>query len=134
MAPEVVLGNGRADHRADLYSLGCVAHFLLTGRRPFEADHAMKVLLQHIQDDAAAPSLRTELTIPQSVDDLVLMCLHKDPSHRPLDASALQQRHTAPAWKDRITTPRESGGKPICLTWRDRARSRCHTATSCKCR
>ena len=92
MAPEVILGGEPADHRADLYSLGCVAYFLLTGRRPFDGDQAMKVLMQHVQDDVVPPSCRTELPIPPAVDELVLMCLQKDPSRRPRDADDLRQR------------------------------------------
>ena len=52
MAPEVILGEAEVDRRADVYALGCVAHYLLTGQLVFEADTPMKMLMQHRQRDA----------------------------------------------------------------------------------
>jgi serine/threonine-protein kinase len=89
MAPETILGDSDVDRRADVYALGCVAYFLLTGQLVFEADTPMKMLMQHVQSPPVAPSQRTEMRIPREVDELVLACLQKDPNLRPQDAGAL---------------------------------------------
>ena len=89
MAPEVILGNGDVDRRADVYALGCVAYFLLTGQLVFEADTPIKMLMHHVQTPPTPPSARTELPIPRELDELVLACLEKDPAKRPADASQL---------------------------------------------
>jgi serine/threonine-protein kinase len=89
MAPELILGGGDVDSRADVYSLGCVAYFLLTGQLVFEADTSMKMLMQHVHAQPVPPSQRTELPIPKAMDDLVLACLEKDPDKRPQNAEQL---------------------------------------------
>jgi serine/threonine-protein kinase len=90
MAPEVIMG-GRADARCDIYALGCVGYFLLTGARVFEADTPMKALIQHVHDTPVPPSQRTELAIPPELDDLILRCLEKDPERRPQNADELRR-------------------------------------------
>jgi serine/threonine protein kinase len=89
MAPEVILGETIIDRRADVYALGCVAYYALTGQLVFEADTPMKMLLQHVQAEPIPPSQRTELPIPPEVDELVLSCLQKDPNKRPQNAEVL---------------------------------------------
>lgn len=89
MAPEVAVNDEAVDGRADLYALGCVAHWLLTGRRPFERDTAIATIVAHINTPAEAPSAHTELPIPDRLDSLVLACLAKDPAGRPANAEAL---------------------------------------------
>jgi serine/threonine-protein kinase len=89
MAPEAIVGNGEVDRRADVYALGCVAYFLLTGELVFQADTPMKMLLQHVQAQPTPPSERSELPVPRELDDLIMACLQKDPNLRPLDARAL---------------------------------------------
>jgi serine/threonine-protein kinase len=91
MAPEIILGETDIDRRADVYALGCVAYYLLTGELVFEADTPMKMLLRHVQDQPVPPSQRTELPVPKELDDLVLACLAKDPNERPQDAQQLFQ-------------------------------------------
>jgi tRNA A-37 threonylcarbamoyl transferase component Bud32 len=89
MAPEIILGEADVDSRADVYALGCVMYYLLTGLLVFEADSAIKMLMQHVQATPVPPSQRTELPIPQELDDLVLACLQKDPNLRPQHAQDL---------------------------------------------
>src|SRR3954468_15734071 len=89
MAPELVLGDGTVDRRADVYAIGCVAYFLLTGQLVFEADTPMKMMMQHLQAIPIPPSARSELPIAPEIDALVLSCLEKDPARRPPDAESL---------------------------------------------
>ncbi|MEP7310742.1 MAG: serine/threonine-protein kinase [Acidobacteriota bacterium] len=88
MAPEIILG-GDVDRRADVYALGCVAYYLLTGQQVFEGDTPMKLFLQHLNTVPVPPSERTELPIPPELERLVLACLEKDPNKRPQDAEQL---------------------------------------------
>jgi eukaryotic-like serine/threonine-protein kinase len=91
MAPETILGDADVDRRADVYALGCVAYFLLTGELVFDADTSMKMLMHHLNTAPVPPSQRTELPIPRELDDLVLACLQKDPNQRPQNAGELFQ-------------------------------------------
>ena len=90
LAPELV-SSQPFDGRADIYALGCVAFWLLTGRPPFEAADAMSILMHHAQTAPPAPSTMSEEPIPPQLDALVLECLEKDPSRRPT-AEALWER------------------------------------------
>jgi serine/threonine protein kinase len=92
MAPEVVLGVAGSDHRVDIYSLGCVAYWLLTGRMVFEGGNVMQVMVDHARTPAPRPSLRAEKTIPAPLEDLVMECLEKDPARRPPSAEVLAAR------------------------------------------
>jgi serine/threonine-protein kinase len=85
MAPEIVL-EGEVDERADVYALGCVAYYMLTGRHVFEADTPMKMFVQHLQTLPVPPSERTDQPIPRELDELVLACLEKDRHRRPQNA------------------------------------------------
>ena len=104
IAPEQALGGADVDTRADIYSTGCVAYWLLTGQLVFTAETAMKLLLAHAHTPPEPPSSRTEIPIPQDLDALVLSCLAKDREHRPKSARDLLQRLDAVAlqqpWTD----------------------------------
>ncbi len=88
MAPEIALGD-EADARADLYSLGCVTYWLLTGQLVYEADSQVKMMYRHIEGTPEPPSSRTELPIPRELDAIVLACLEKKPEKRPTSATEL---------------------------------------------
>lgn len=88
MAPEVILDNA-VDARADIYALGCVAYFLLTGQLVFDADTPMKMFVEHLQSTPTPPSARTEIPIPPEIDAFVLACLQKDPAKRPQSMDAV---------------------------------------------
>jgi serine/threonine-protein kinase len=89
MAPEIILGQNDVDRRADVYALGCVAYYLLTGQLVFEAETPMQMFLHHVQTPPTPPSQRTELPIPRDLEQLVMSCLEKDPNRRPQDAEQL---------------------------------------------
>jgi serine/threonine-protein kinase len=91
IAPEAVLGTP-SDHRVDIYSLGCVAYWLLTGKLVFEGPGAVKVMSDHIHTPPEPPSARSRLPMPPELDRLILECLEKDPSKRPETAAKLQAR------------------------------------------
>ena len=95
IAPEQVLGEKAVDHRTDIYGIGCLAYWLLTGQLVFTGDTPMKLLMQHAQAIPAPPSTRTELPIPKDLDAIVLACLAKDPSQRPQTARDLVRRLAA---------------------------------------
>jgi serine/threonine-protein kinase len=91
MAPEMALGENM-DHRADIYALGCVGYWLLTGRLVFEADTPVKMMLEHIRSAPVPPSRYSELEIPPELDAILLACLAKNPADRPADAAELSRR------------------------------------------
>jgi serine/threonine-protein kinase len=105
IAPEVVLGNA-TDHRVDIYSLGCVAYWLLTGKLVFEGPGAVKVMSDHVHTTPVAPSKRSEQSIPPELDALILECLEKDQEQRPATASAVRTRLQAIPLDTRWTSAR----------------------------
>ena len=95
MAPEAILGEADVDRRADVYAIGCVAYYMLTGHRVFAGPTPMKLLVQHVNDRPVPPSQRVAQPIPPALDALVMSCLHKDPQARPADAGVLLQQVAA---------------------------------------
>jgi serine/threonine protein kinase len=91
IAPEQAVG-GVVDGRADLYAVGCVAYWLLTGQFVFTADTPMGLILQHAQAQPVPPSRRTTQAVPPALEALVLCCLAKDPAERPQSARELAAR------------------------------------------
>lgn len=91
MAPELALG-AALDGRADIYALGCVAYWLLTGALVFEADTLVGLLAKHLQEEPVAPSQRTHLEIPADLEAVVMACPRKDPGERPHSADDLARR------------------------------------------
>ena len=82
MAPEMASGEP-VDSRADLYALGCVGYFLVTGQRIFEGTHPMQVVLQHLRSEPVPPSERIGRPVPPALERLLLHCLAKNPADRP---------------------------------------------------
>ncbi len=89
MPPEVALGAEPIDGRADIYALGCVAYWLLTGQRVFEGTNAMQMVIDHVRTRPVPPSRRTQQVMPDALEQIVLRCLEKDPSARPSSVSEL---------------------------------------------
>jgi serine/threonine protein kinase len=88
MAPELALGE-KVDGRADIYALGCVAYYLLTGQLVFTSDNAVQSMVKHLNEPPVRPSQRTELPIPADLEALVLACLEKKADRRPATAGEL---------------------------------------------
>jgi len=95
MAPEQAGGDEYVDKRADIYALGCVAYWLVTGQMVFEARTPLAMIAHHVQTPPAPPSTRTELDVPRALDEVILACLAKDPDRRPQSADELSQRLAA---------------------------------------
>ena len=94
MPPEMATG-GPVDGRADLYGLGCLGYWLLTGQLVFDGATPYDVVAQHISAVPVPPSVRSGLPIPAALDEIVLACLAKDPAQRPSDGMALAGRLAA---------------------------------------
>jgi serine/threonine protein kinase len=92
IAPEMVRGDRVADHRVDIYTLGCVGYWLLTGRLVFEAPNAIQLMYLHANATPVPPSQRSELDIPAELDSIILSCLAKYPEDRPQTAGDLSRR------------------------------------------
>jgi hypothetical protein len=93
MAPELAEGDDSViDGRADIYALGCVVYFLLTGRPVFEGSTPMALILKHISEAPLKPSERTELPIPEELEHLILWSLQKSPADRPQSAAELLRK------------------------------------------
>ena len=91
MSPEAIKSPERVDGRGDLYALGAVAYYLLSGRHVFEAETAIEICAKHLHDPPAplagrVPDLDGELA------KLVLACLAKEPAGRPGTARELLER------------------------------------------
>ncbi len=90
MAPEQVMGDGRVvDERSDLYALGAVAYFLLTGHPPFGGGR-IGVMIAHARDPVVPPS-RDRADVPEDLERVVLRCLAKEPAERFPDARSLER-------------------------------------------
>ncbi|HET9219344.1 MAG TPA: serine/threonine-protein kinase [Terriglobia bacterium] len=102
MAPESALNTHDADVRADLYAVGAVGYWMLTGRLLFEGLSDYETLLQHIHNVPVPPSEKSETTIPPELDRVIMACLEKNPNDRPQTAAELIARlkaiPLAPAW------------------------------------
>jgi tRNA A-37 threonylcarbamoyl transferase component Bud32 len=95
MAPELALRNRPIDERSDVYSLGCVAYWLLTGQLVFESASAMEMIVHHARAQPVPPSERTETEVPESLERTILACLEKDPDNRPQTMRDLSRRLVA---------------------------------------
>ena len=81
MSPEQCSGARHVDHRADIYTLGCVLFRMLTGRPPFVAEGMGDLIALHLREPPTPPSDVTP-GLSANVDALVLRCLEKDPAAR----------------------------------------------------
>jgi serine/threonine-protein kinase len=83
LSPEVILGERKPDARSDIYSLGCVAYWLISGQMVFERDSSKEILMDHLDSEPARLATRTKVPIPPPLEKIVHSCLNKDPGDRP---------------------------------------------------
>jgi tRNA A-37 threonylcarbamoyl transferase component Bud32 len=88
ISPEQALGEVKPDARSDIYSLGAVAYYLLTGLPPFAGDKALKVIFAHAHDPVTPPS-EHQPDVPPDLEAVVLRCLAKSPADRFQSAAEL---------------------------------------------
>ena len=79
-----------ADERSDLYALGAVAYYLLTGHPPFDGVDGIAVMIAQARDPVVPPS-RVRADLPEDLERVVLQCLAKDPTERFPDAESLER-------------------------------------------
>jgi len=101
ISPEQGRGDTNLDGRSDIYALGCVAYWLLTGQIVFEGT-PMEMVASHIKDPPRPPSDATLTSIPPELEALILQCLEKNPADRPRTArevhDALEALDLPPSW------------------------------------
>jgi serine/threonine protein kinase len=100
LAPEAITAPENVDARSDLYALGALGYFLLTGVPPFSGKTLVEVCSQHVHSQPLPPSRRLGVSVPAQLEALLLECLDKAPERRPRSAAALQARlrRMATAW------------------------------------
>jgi serine/threonine protein kinase len=99
MAPEAITEPDKVDARSDIYALGALAYFLLTGSPVFEAKALIALLAEVVGTAPVRPSERLGKPLPAELEDLVMRCLAKSPKDRP--ASAIELRKALLACKCR---------------------------------
>jgi serine/threonine protein kinase len=92
MAPEAISQPDTVDERSDLYAVGAVAYFLLTGQHVFEAGTVFEVCSKHMLEAPVSPSQRLGKALPADLEAIVLECLAKDRKDRPASAAILRAR------------------------------------------
>ena len=126
IAPEQVLG-GEVDRRADLYALGAVGYWLLTGDVMFKKDTLMQTLLAQVTEEPIRPSLRCVSPVPIALEELILSCLAKSPADRPQTARDLELALTKIAG----SLPSDQlWSEALAHTWWQQNRPSVHTVTS----
>ncbi|MFC1639541.1 serine/threonine-protein kinase [Gemmatimonadota bacterium] len=105
IAPEVINGEP-ADARSDIYAVGCVAYWLLTGEKVFDSPTLAALLVAHASKEPVPPSQRAGAKIPVSLDALVLDCLKKDPADRVQNADEIVERLRTVEFGDQWTQER----------------------------
>ncbi|MCE9577877.1 MAG: serine/threonine protein kinase [Deltaproteobacteria bacterium] len=90
MAPEAITKPDSIDGRSDLYAVGAVAYFLLTGHHVFEAGSVLEVCSKHMLEAPVPPSVRVGKALPEDLEAIVLGCLAKDRDARPASAAVLR--------------------------------------------
>ena len=89
LAPESITRPDKIDARIDIYALGAVGYFLITGTPPFTGHNVVEIAGHHLHTTPEAPSARLGRAVPPKLDALLVACLSKDPDARPRDAQAL---------------------------------------------
>jgi len=88
MAPEQAVGDRALDARADIYALGAMMYFALTGQPPFQGENALAIMMAHGRDPVVPPS-QIRPDVPADLEQVVLRCLAKKPENRYPSVKAL---------------------------------------------
>jgi serine/threonine-protein kinase len=125
LSPEAITAPERVDARGDLYALGAVGYYFLTGRHVFSGATLVEVCSHHLHTRPEPPSTRLGRPVPPALEAILLACLEKDPEQRPASALALRDalrqvpgvaewsEDDARAWWDRWRTRRTRiAGRP----------------------
>lgn len=89
MSPEAISSPEKVGPRSDLYAVGCLGYYLLTGTHVFESKNVFEVASHQLHTKPEPPSVRLGQKVPEDLEGLVLMCLEKDAARRPKDARSL---------------------------------------------
>lgn len=89
MAPEAIRDAKSVDPRSDLYALGAVGYFLLTGTPVFSGKSPLETIHHHLQTEPESLAKRLGRAVPEDLEALILRCLAKQPDERPESAKAL---------------------------------------------
>ena len=89
VSPESITDPTKVDHRSDLYALGAVGYFLLTGAPWMKGKNLVEICAAHLYETPEPPSKRLGKPVPASLEALVLKCLAKDPAKRPQSAAEI---------------------------------------------
>jgi serine/threonine-protein kinase len=92
LPPEAIKAPAAVDARSDLYALGAVGYFLLSGDHVFTGTTLVEVCSHHLHSTPVSPSERLGRSVPADLEAVILGCLEKDPAGRPQTAAALRAR------------------------------------------
>jgi serine/threonine-protein kinase len=81
-APELIHHKTAPDPRTDIYQLGALCCYMVTGHPPFEGGDSLEILFHHLKDPPRRPSELSKTPLPPELDDLVLRCMQKEPADR----------------------------------------------------
>jgi serine/threonine-protein kinase len=95
MSPESLRTPEDVDARSDLYALGAVGYFMLTGEHVFAGNTVVEIAGHHLHTDPQPPTERLGQDLPADLETVLLECLRKDRAARPQSASELQERLSA---------------------------------------
>jgi serine/threonine-protein kinase len=101
MAPEAIIKPEEVSARSDLYALGAVGFFLLTGTHLFTGTSILEICGQQMHETPQRPSERLGQPLPTALEDLLLQCLAKSPADRPANAAEfrdLLEKCALPSW------------------------------------
>lgn len=91
LAPELIDAESNVSVRSDIYAIGAIAYFLLTGTEMFESTDVEEVLRAQVEDECERPSIRLGAVLPFDLEAIVMGCLDKDPGRRPASTNDLEQ-------------------------------------------
>jgi serine/threonine protein kinase len=92
LAPETMTDPDNIGPATDLYALGAVGYFLLTGKLVFQGATTVDMCIKHVTAIPVPPSQVTTVEVPRQLEELILQCLAKNPSDRPASAQELARR------------------------------------------